>query len=157
MPVSWSPIIAMMPPAGIFGKLGSLFDFATATGCLAISCPIPHHLVIGLNCANSPCLASSAFIFRAALFDSVYGKTKYHNGRINLKNGTSLKNIPVRNRSSAQVRYTWLGAGLVTEDPSKFGKSHDPSGHPRHPGSHGLVMFFVAIMQMGLAPQLPRP
>ena len=42
------------------------------------------------------------------------------------------------------------GAGLVTEDPSKFGKVMILQVIPGTQGLHGLVVFFVAVMQMGL-------
>ena len=42
------------------------------------------------------------------------------------------------------------GAGLVTEDPSKFGKVMILQVIPGTPGLYGLVVFFVAIMNMGL-------
>ena len=42
------------------------------------------------------------------------------------------------------------GAGLVTEDPSKFGKVMILQVIPGTQGLYGLVVFFVAIMQMGL-------
>ena len=50
------------------------------------------------------------------------------------------------------------GAGLVTEDPSKFGKVMILHVIPGTQGLYGLVVFFVAIMRMGLlgggAPEL---
>ena len=50
------------------------------------------------------------------------------------------------------------GAGLVTEDPSKFGKVMILQVIPGTQGLYGLVVFFVAIMRMGLlgggAPEL---
>ena len=42
------------------------------------------------------------------------------------------------------------GAGLVTEDPGKFGKVMILQVIPGTQGLYGLVVFFVAIMQMGL-------
>ena len=42
------------------------------------------------------------------------------------------------------------GAGLVSEDPSKFGKCMILQVVPGTQGLYGLVVFFVAIMQMGL-------
>lgn len=42
------------------------------------------------------------------------------------------------------------GAGLVTQDPSKFGKAMILQVVPGTQGLYGLVVFFVAIMQMGL-------
>ena len=42
------------------------------------------------------------------------------------------------------------GAGLVTEDPSKFGKVMILQVIPGSQGLYGLVVFFVAVMQMGL-------
>ena len=42
------------------------------------------------------------------------------------------------------------GTGLVTEDPSKFGKIMILQVVPGTQGLYGLVVFFVAIMQMGL-------
>ena len=42
------------------------------------------------------------------------------------------------------------GAGLVTEDPSKFGKAMILQVIPGTQGLYGLVVFFVAIMNMGL-------
>lgn len=42
------------------------------------------------------------------------------------------------------------GAGLVTEDPAKFGKAMILQVVPGTQGLYGLVVFFVAIMQMGL-------
>ena len=42
------------------------------------------------------------------------------------------------------------GAGLVTEDPGKFGKVMILQVVPGTQGLYGLVVFFVAIMQMGL-------
>ena len=42
------------------------------------------------------------------------------------------------------------GAGLVTEDPSKFGKVMILQVIPGTQGLYGLVVFFVAIMNMGL-------
>jgi V/A-type H+-transporting ATPase subunit K len=42
------------------------------------------------------------------------------------------------------------GAGLVTEDPSKFGKVMILQVIPGTQGLYGLVVFFVAVMQMGL-------
>lgn len=42
------------------------------------------------------------------------------------------------------------GAGLVIEDPSKFGKIMILQVIPGTQGLYGLVVFFVAIMQMGL-------
>lgn len=42
------------------------------------------------------------------------------------------------------------GAGLVTEDPSKFGKVMILQVIPGTQGLYGLVVFFVAIMRMGL-------
>ena len=42
------------------------------------------------------------------------------------------------------------GTGLVTEDPSKFGKVMILQVIPGTQGLYGLVVFFVAIMQMGL-------
>ena len=42
------------------------------------------------------------------------------------------------------------GAGLVSEDPSKFGKAMILQVIPGTQGLYGLVVFFVAIMQMGL-------
>ena len=42
------------------------------------------------------------------------------------------------------------GAGLVPEDPSKFGKVMILQVIPGTPGLYGLVVFFVAIMNMGL-------
>ena len=42
------------------------------------------------------------------------------------------------------------GVGLVTEDPSKFGKVMILQVIPGTQGLYGLVVFFVAIMNMGL-------
>ena len=42
------------------------------------------------------------------------------------------------------------GAGLITEDPSKFGKVMILQVIPGTQGLYGLVVFFVAIMRMGL-------
>ena len=42
------------------------------------------------------------------------------------------------------------GAGLVTEDPSKFGKVMILQVIPGTQGLYGLAVFFIAIMQMGL-------
>ena len=42
------------------------------------------------------------------------------------------------------------GVGLITEDPSKFIKSMILQVVPGTQGLYGLVVFFVAIMQMGL-------
>ena len=42
------------------------------------------------------------------------------------------------------------GAGLVPEDPSKFGKVMILQVIPGTQGLYGLVVFFVAVMQMGL-------
>lgn len=42
------------------------------------------------------------------------------------------------------------GAGLITEDPSKFGKAMILQVIPGTQGLYGLVIFFVAIMNMGL-------
>ena len=42
------------------------------------------------------------------------------------------------------------GAGLVSEDPGKFGKCMILQVVPGTQGLYGLVVFFVAIMQMGL-------
>lgn len=42
------------------------------------------------------------------------------------------------------------GAGLVAEDPSKFGKAMILQVIPGTQGLYGLVVFFFAIMQMGL-------
>ena len=42
------------------------------------------------------------------------------------------------------------GAGLVTEDPGKFGKVMILQVIPGTQGLYGLVVFFVAILQMGL-------
>ena len=42
------------------------------------------------------------------------------------------------------------GAGLVTEDPAKFGKAMILQVVPGTQGLYGLVVFFVAIMNMGL-------
>jgi len=42
------------------------------------------------------------------------------------------------------------GAGLVTEDPSKFGKVLILQVIPGTQGLYGLAVFFVAILQMGL-------
>ena len=42
------------------------------------------------------------------------------------------------------------GAGLVTEDPSQFGKVMILQVIPGTQGLYGLVVFFVAIMNMGL-------
>lgn len=42
------------------------------------------------------------------------------------------------------------GAGLVTQDPSKFGKAMILQVVPGTQGLYGLVVFFVAIMNMGL-------
>ena len=42
------------------------------------------------------------------------------------------------------------GAGLVTEDPTKFGKVMILQVIPGTQGLYGLVVFFVAVMQMGL-------
>jgi V/A-type H+-transporting ATPase subunit K len=42
------------------------------------------------------------------------------------------------------------GAGLVTEDPAKFGKVMILQVIPGTQGLYGLVVFFVAVMQMGL-------
>jgi len=42
------------------------------------------------------------------------------------------------------------GAGLVTEDPSKFGKVMILQVIPGTQGLYGLVVFFVAIMRMGV-------
>ena len=42
------------------------------------------------------------------------------------------------------------GAGLVSEDPSKFGKCMILQVVPGTQGLYGLVVFFVAIMNMGL-------
>ena len=42
------------------------------------------------------------------------------------------------------------GAGLVTEDPTKFGKVMILRVIPGTQGLYGLVVFFVAIMNMGL-------
>ena len=43
------------------------------------------------------------------------------------------------------------GAGLITEDPSKFGKAMILQVIPGTQGLYGLVVFFVAIMNMGSA------
>ena len=42
------------------------------------------------------------------------------------------------------------GAGLITEEPDKFGKAMVLQVIPGTQGLYGLVVFFVAIMQMGL-------
>ena len=42
------------------------------------------------------------------------------------------------------------GAGLISQDPSKFGKALILQVIPGTQGLYGLVVFFVAIMQMGL-------
>ena len=42
------------------------------------------------------------------------------------------------------------GAGLCSQDPSKFGKALILQVLPGTQGLYGLVVFFVAIMQMGL-------
>ena len=42
------------------------------------------------------------------------------------------------------------GAGLVSEDPSKFGKAMIMQVIPGTQGLYGLVVWFFAIMQMGL-------
>ena len=42
------------------------------------------------------------------------------------------------------------GAGLVTEDPSKFGKVMILQVIPGTQGLYGRVVFFVAIMRMGI-------
>ena len=42
------------------------------------------------------------------------------------------------------------GAGLVTEDPSKFGKVMILQVIPGTQGLYGLVVFFVAVMRMGV-------
>ncbi len=42
------------------------------------------------------------------------------------------------------------GAGLVTEDPAKFGKVMILQVIPGTQGLYGLVVFFVAVMRMGL-------
>ena len=42
------------------------------------------------------------------------------------------------------------GAGLVTEDPTKFGKAMILQVIPGTQGLYGLVVFFVAILNMGL-------
>ncbi len=42
------------------------------------------------------------------------------------------------------------GTGLITEDPSKFGKVMILQVVPGTQGLYGLVVFFVAIMNMGL-------
>ena len=42
------------------------------------------------------------------------------------------------------------GAGRVTEDPSKFGKVMILQVIPGTQGLYGLVVFFVAVMRMGL-------
>ena len=42
------------------------------------------------------------------------------------------------------------GVGLVSEDPGKFGKVMILQGSPGTQGLYGLVVFFVAIMNMGL-------
>ena len=42
------------------------------------------------------------------------------------------------------------GAGLVTEDPGKFGKVMILQVIPGTQGLYGLVVFFVAILNMGL-------
>lgn len=42
------------------------------------------------------------------------------------------------------------GAGLITEEPEKFGKAMVLQVIPGTQGLYGLVVFFVAIMQMGL-------
>ena len=42
------------------------------------------------------------------------------------------------------------GAGLITEDPAKFGKAMILQVVPGTQGLYGLVVFFVAIMNMGL-------
>ena len=42
------------------------------------------------------------------------------------------------------------GAGLVTEDPSKFGKVMILQVIPGTQGLYGLVVFFVAVIRMGL-------
>ena len=42
------------------------------------------------------------------------------------------------------------GAGLVTEDPSNFGKVMILQVIPGTQGLYGLVVFFVAIMRMGI-------
>ena len=42
------------------------------------------------------------------------------------------------------------GAGLITEDPSKFGKVMILQVIPGTQGLYGLVVFFVAIMRMGV-------
>ena len=42
------------------------------------------------------------------------------------------------------------GAGLITEEPEKFGKTLILQVIPGTQGLYGLVVFFVAIMNMGL-------
>ena len=42
------------------------------------------------------------------------------------------------------------GAGLITEEPEKFGKALILQVIPGTQGLYGLVVFFVAIMRMGL-------
>ena len=42
------------------------------------------------------------------------------------------------------------GTGLITDDPSKYGKVMILQVVPGTQGLYGLVVFFVAIMQMGL-------
>ena len=42
------------------------------------------------------------------------------------------------------------GAGLITEDPSKFGKAMILQVIPGTQGLYGLVVWFFAIMQMGV-------
>ena len=42
------------------------------------------------------------------------------------------------------------GAGLIAEDPAKFGKAMILQVIPGTQGLYGLVVFFVAIMNMGL-------
>lgn len=42
------------------------------------------------------------------------------------------------------------GAGLITEEPEKFGKALILQVIPGTQGLYGLVVFFVAIMNMGL-------
>lgn len=42
------------------------------------------------------------------------------------------------------------GAGLITEEPDKFGKALILQVIPGTQGLYGLVVFFVAIMRMGL-------
>jgi len=49
------------------------------------------------------------------------------------------------------------GAGLVTEDPSKFGKVMILQVIPGTQGLYGLVVFFVAIMQMSAQRHRRRP